>query len=232
VSVSQEFYGQVHLLPSILSADFSRLGEEVGRVMDAGAQIIHVDVMDGHFVPNITVGPLVVQSLASLVHGRGGFFSVHLMIERPEDYFEAFVKAGADAVSVHAEACSSPYHAIEMLKTLGAGAGLALNPGTSPAVVREVAALVDYVLVMTVNPGFGAQKLIEPALAKVPEIRKMLPAGKAIEVDGGVDRHNIRRVVEAGANWIVAGSAVFGAEDPAAEASALQQLMVGRGTVW
>jgi ribulose-phosphate 3-epimerase len=232
VSVSQEFYGQVHLLPSILSADFSRLGEQVSRVMDAGARIIHVDVMDGHFVPNITVGPLVVQSLAPLVHGRGGVFSVHLMIERPEDYLEAFVKAGADAVSVHAEACSSLYHAIETLKVLGAGAGVALNPGTSPSAVREVAALVDYVLVMTVNPGFGAQKLIEPALAKVPEIRRMLPAGKAIEVDGGVDRDNIRRVVEAGANWIVAGSAVFGAEDPAAEAGALQQLMVGLGTVW
>jgi ribulose-phosphate 3-epimerase len=231
VSVSQEFYEQIHLLPSILSADFSRLGEQVGRVMDAGARIIHVDVMDGHFVPNITVGPLVVQSLAPLVHGRGGVFSVHLMIERPEDYLEAFVEAGADAVSVHAEACSSLYHAIETLRALGAGAGVALNPGTSLSVVREVAALVDYVLVMTVNPGFGAQKLIEPALAKVPELRRMLPEDKAIEVDGGVNRGNIRRVVEAGANWIVAGSAVFGSEDPCAETRILQELMVGAGPV-
>jgi ribulose-phosphate 3-epimerase len=231
MSMPQGFYGQVHLLPSILSADFSRLGEQVGRVMDAGARIIHVDVMDGHFVPNITVGPLVVQSLAPLVHGRGGAFSVHLMIERPEEYLEAFVKAGADAVSVHAEACSSLYHAIETLKALGSGAGVALNPGTSPSVVHEVAALVDYVLVMTVNPGFSAQRLIEPALAKVPELRRMLPAGKAIEVDGGVNRDNIRRVVEAGANWIVAGSAVFEAADPTAEARVLQELMVGRGPV-
>ncbi len=231
MSMPQEFYGQVHLLPSILSANFSRLGEEVGGAMDGGARIIHVDVMDGHFVPNITVGPLVVQSLAALVHGRGGFFSVHLMIENPERYLEAFVEAGADAVSVHAEACRSLYHAIEKLKALGAGAGVALNPGTSPSVLRDVAQMVDVVLVMTVNPGFGAQKLIEPALAKVPEIRRMLPAGKAIEVDGGVHRDNIRRVVEAGANWIVAGSAVFGSPNPTSEARVLQELMVGDGSV-
>jgi ribulose-phosphate 3-epimerase len=227
MSVPQEFYGQVHLLPSILSADFSRLGDQVGRVMDGGARVIHVDV-----VPNITVGPLVLRGRAPLVHARGGVFSVHLMIERPEEYLEAFVRAGADAVSVHAEACSSLYHAIETLKALGAGAGVALNPGTSPVAVRDVAALVDYVLVMTVDPGFGAQTLIEPALAKVPELRRMLPAGKAIEVDGGVNRDNIRRVVETGANWIVTGSAVFGAEDPAAEARALRELMAGGDPVW
>jgi ribulose-phosphate 3-epimerase len=231
MTLPQEFYGQVHLLPSILSADFSRLGEQVGMVMDGGARVIHVDVMDGHFVPNITVGPLLLQGLAPLVHGRGGIFSVHLMIERPEDYLEAFVKAGADVVSVHAEACRSLYHALETIKALGAGAGVALNPGTSLAAVRDVAELVDMVLVMTVNPGFGAQKLIEPALAKVPELRRMLPAGKAIELDGGVNRDNIRRVVEAGANWIVTGSALFGAADPTAEAKVLQDLMVGRPSV-
>ena len=225
-------YGELHLLPSILSADFSRLGDEIATVMDAGVRMIHVDVMDGHFVPNLTVGPPVLASIAPLVHQRGGVFSVHLMIERPEDYLDDFVQAGADAVSVHVEACPHLYHAVEAIKALGAGAGVALNPGTAVARIREVAALVDFVLVMTVNPGFGGQKLIEPALEKVPGLRKMLPPATAIEVDGGINRGNIRGVVEAGANWLVTGSALFGAEDPGREARALQDLMAGRPLVW
>jgi ribulose-phosphate 3-epimerase len=156
---------------------------------------------------------------------------VHLMIERPEDYIEAFVKAGADALSVHVEACPFLYHAVQAIRALGAGAGVALNPGTDLARVKDVVSLVDLVLVMTVNPGFGGQALIGPALQKVPELRRMLPEGVAIELDGGVNRGNIREVVEAGANWIVAGSAVFGAEDPGAEAVVLQGLMAGRGLV-
>jgi len=227
MSMPSNVYREIHLLPSILSADFSRLGEQIGLVMDAGVRIIHVDVMDGHFVPNITIGPLVVEAVAPLVHERGGLFSVHLMIERPEDYLEAFVRAGADAVSVHVEACSHLYHTLSTIKSLGAGAGVAINPGTDVGMIREVTWLLDYVVVMTVNPGFGGQKLIPPALDKVPAIRRLLPEGVAIEVDGGVHRGNIRQVVEAGANWIVAGSAVFGTEDPQAEARALQRLMVG-----
>jgi ribulose-phosphate 3-epimerase len=227
VTIPTAVYGELHLLPSILSADFSRLGEEIDAVMDAGVRMIHVDVMDGHFVPNITIGPPVVRSLAPMVHGRGGVFSVHLMIEHPEDYLEAFVQAGADALSVHVEACRHLYHAIETIKGLGAGAGVALNPGTDVGRIRDVAALVDYVLVMTVNPGFGGQQLIEPALEKVPELRRTLPPRVAIEVDGGINRDNIRRVVEAGANWLVTGSALFGAEDPTREARALQDLMAG-----
>jgi ribulose-phosphate 3-epimerase len=227
MSIPAPFYGEVHLLPSILSADSSRLGDQVGQVMDAGVRMIHVDVMDGHFVPNITVGPLVVRALAPLVHDRGGVFSVHLMIEHPEDYLEVFVEAGADALSVHAEACPHLYHAIEAIKHMGAGAGVALNPGSDLARVAEVVSLADFVLVMTVNPGFAAQKLIEPALEKLPELRRLLPAGKAIEVDGGINRGNIRRAVEMGANWIVTGSALFGAEDPGVEARILQELMVG-----
>ena len=231
MTIPPAVYREPHLLPSILSADFSRLGEQIGMVMDAGARVIHVDVMDGHFVPNITVGPLVVEAIAPLVHQRGGWLSVHLMIERPEAYIDAFVKAGADALSVHVEACPHLYHVIEAIKDLGAGAGVALNPGTDLARVRDVVSLVDLMLVMTVNPGFGGQKLIGSALEKVPALRRMLPEGAAIELDGGVNRENIRQVIEAGANWIVAGSALFGAADPGAEAVVLQGLMAGDGVV-
>jgi len=203
------------------------LGEEIEAVMDAGVRIIHIDVMDGHFVPNLTIGPPVLQSLAPLVHGRGGVFSVHLMIEHPEDFVGAFVAAGADAVCVHVEACPHLYHAIGTIKDLGAGAGVALNPGTGANRIRDVVDLVDYVLVMTVNPGFGGQRFIEPALEKVPELRRMLPGRAAIEIDGGINRDNIRRVVEAGANWLVTGSALFGADDPKEEARVLQGLMMG-----
>ena len=231
MSIPAAFYEQVHLLPSILSADFSRLGNEVGAVMDAGVRIIHIDVMDGHFVPNLTIGPAVLASLEPLVHGRGGVFSVHLMIEHPEDYLDAFVRAGADAISVHVETCPHLYHAVQGIKALGAGAGVALNPGTSASRIEEVVALLDYVLVMTVNPGFGGQELIEPALAKLPGLRRMLPPRVAIEVDGGINRGNIRRAVEAGANWVVTGSALFGADDVTAEARVLQDLMVGRQPV-
>jgi ribulose-phosphate 3-epimerase len=221
-----ETYGEVHLLPSILSADFSRLGEQVALVMDAGVRIIHVDIMDGHFVPNLTIGPAVLRSLAPMVHARGGLFSVHLMIEKPEEYVEDFVRAGADAVSVHVEACPHLYHAMTAIKALGAGAGVAMNPGTPVSAVREVERLVDFFVVMTVNPGFGGQQMIEPALDKVRQLRKTVPEGVAIEVDGGVHESNIRRVVDTGANWVVAGSAVFGAERPDEEARKLQKLML------
>jgi ribulose-phosphate 3-epimerase len=228
MSMPRAVYRELHLLPSILSADFSRLGQQIEAVMDAGVRIIHVDVMDGHFVPNITIGPLVVSAVAPLVHRRGGWLSVHLMIERPEDYFEAFAKAGADVVSFHVEACAHLYHAVEAVKTLGVGAGVALNPGTDVSRLTGVASLVDLVLVMTVNPGFGGQALIRPALERVPELRRMLPEGVAIELDGGVNRDNIREVVKSGANWIVAGSAVFGAADPGVEAGDSPRALRGR----
>ncbi len=225
-------YRELHLLPSILSADFSRLGEELARVMDAGVRIIHCDVMDGHFVPNLTMGPAVVAAVASEVHARGGLLSVHLMIERPEDFLDDFMKAGADALTLHAEACAHLYHAIEAIRALGVGAGVAINPGTDVSRIRDVAELVDLVLVMTVNPGFGGQKLIPSALRKVPAVRNMIRPDAAIELDGGVHRDNIRQVVEAGANWIVAGSAVFGAADPGEEARVLQSLMAGGPALW
>jgi ribulose-phosphate 3-epimerase len=227
VPVQAATYRELHLLPSILSADFARLGDEIARVMDAGVRIIHCDVMDGHFVPNLTMGPAVVAAVAPDVHKRGGLLSVHLMIEHPEDFLDEFVEAGADALSIHAESCAQLYHAIEAIKALGAGAGVAINPGTDVSRIRDVAALVDLVLVMTVNPGFGGQKLIPAALAKVPAVRRMIRPDAAIELDGGVHRENIRQVVETGANWVVAGSAVFEAPDPGAEARVLQSLMAG-----
>ncbi len=220
-------YQELHLLPSILSADFSRLGEEIATVMDAGVRIIHCDVMDGHFVPNLTMGPAVVAAIAPYVHRRGGLLSVHLMIERPEVFIDGFAAAGADVLSVHAEACPQLYHAIAAIKSLGVGAGVAINPGTPVACIRDVAALADLVLVMTVDPGFGGQKLIPSALEKVPVLRRMIRPEAAVELDGGVNRTNIRQIVEMGANWVVAGSAVFGAPDPGEEARMLQSLMSG-----
>jgi ribulose-phosphate 3-epimerase len=227
VPIPASTYRELHLLPSILSADFAHLSDEIARVMDAGVTIIHCDVMDGHFVPNLTIGPAVVAAVAPAVHRRGGLLSVHLMIERPEDYLDEFVQAGADALAIHVEAGPHLYHTLSAAKALGAGAGVAINPGTHVSAIREVAELVDFVLVMTVNPGFGGQKLIAAALEKVPEVRKMIRADAAIELDGGVHRDNIRQVVEMGANWVVAGSAVFGAEDPGEEARVLRSLMAG-----
>jgi ribulose-phosphate 3-epimerase len=224
--IPRDVYRELRLLPSILSADFSRLGEQVTAVMDAGVSIIHVDVMDGHFVPNLTIGPVVLQSLERLVHERGGLFSVHLMIEEPEKYLEVFVNAGADALSVHVETCPHLYHTLTTIKALGAGAGVALNPGTPVSAVEGVLDMADYFLVMTVNPGFGGQEMIEPALRKVRQLRAVVPAQTGIEVDGGVHEGNIRHVVEMGADWVVAGSAVFNGGEPHLQAQKLQGLMV------
>ena len=225
--IPRSVYREVHLLPSILSADFANLGEQIQTVMDSGVRIIHADVMDGHFVPNISIGPAVVESVAPLVHARGGLLSVHLMIEHPEDYLEVFVRAGADAVSLHLEACPHMYHALQTIKALGAGAGVAINPGTDIARVEDLVTLVDYVLVMTVNPGFGGQQMIGPVLARVPELRRLLPDGVAIEIDGGIQHDNIRQALEAGGNWLVAGSAVFAGGDPGRETRRLRELIAG-----
>ena len=218
---------EVQLLPSILSADFARLGEEVREVMKAGARIIHVDVMDGHFVPNITVGPLVVRAIAPEVHARGGYLSVHLMIENPERYAEEFVTSGADGVAIHAEVCGSVHHTLQSINSLGASAGVALNPASDTSRISELADLIDHVVVMTVNPGFGGQALIEPALDKVSEVRSLVRADVAIEVDGGVNAENIRRIVELGGNWVIAGSAVFAGGRPAEQVRTLSSRMVG-----
>jgi ribulose-phosphate 3-epimerase len=206
---------ELRVAPSILSADFARLGEQVGHVMDAGARVIHVDVMDGHFVPPITIGPLIVDALAEQVHGAGGVLDVHLMVERPERHVEAFAAAGADAITVHFEATPHVDYALRAVREAGCRAGLALNPGTPATAVTELADVADHVLCMTVNPGWGGQSFIEGSIEKLMRLRQLLPAGTPIEVDGGVDLSTASRCVDAGATLLVAGSHVFGAPDPA-----------------
>jgi ribulose-phosphate 3-epimerase len=209
-----EQMSELRVAPSILSADFARLGEQVAAVMDAGARVIHVDVMDGHFVPPITIGPLIVKALAGQVHGAGGVLDVHLMIERPERHVQAFADAGADAISVHFEATPHVNYALRAVREAGCRAGLALNPATPATAVTELGDEIDHLLCMTVNPGWGGQSFIESSIAKVERLRQLLPASTPIEVDGGVDVSTAPRCVDAGASLLVAGSHVFGAADP------------------
>jgi ribulose-phosphate 3-epimerase len=200
--------------PSILSSDFAHLAQQVAAVMDAGARVIHCDVMDGHFVPPITLGPLIVGSLADQVHAAGGMLDVHLMIERPERQIDEFAKAGADMITVHFEATPNVHYALKAVREAGCMASLALNPGTAADVVAELVDEVDNVLCMTVNPGWGGQPFIEHSIEKVGRLRAMLPAGVPLEVDGGIDARTAPRCAHAGATLFVAGSAVFGAPDP------------------
>jgi ribulose-phosphate 3-epimerase len=201
--------------PSILSADFARLGSQIEEVMDAGARVIHVDVMDGHFVPPITIGPLVVASIADLVHAAGGALDVHLMIEAPERQIEAFAEAGADSITFHAEATPHANRTLSAIRELGCLAGIAINPGTPVEAVGELRGLADIVLCMTVNPGWGGQAFIEGSPDKVSRLGP-LAGGAKIEVDGGIDASTAGPIATAGASLFVAGSAVFGADDPAA----------------
>jgi ribulose-phosphate 3-epimerase len=202
--------------PSILAADWSRMWEQVKTVMDAGAEVIHVDVMDGHFVPPITMGPQMVQSLSEHVHAAGGWLDVHLMIERPEHHVEAFAKAGADSISIHWEATPHVHYALKAVHEAGCLAGLAINPATPPEAVVAAADTFDILLCMTVDPGWGGQAFINSSKDKVRRLRSILPDRVAIEVDGGIDSDTARPCREAGARLFVAGSAVFGAPDPGA----------------
>ncbi|MEA2408779.1 MAG: ribulose-phosphate 3-epimerase [Thermoleophilaceae bacterium] len=206
----------VRVAPSILASDFARLGEQVETVMDAGARVIHVDVMDGHFVPPISIGALIVDALRELVHGRGGVLDVHLMVERPERHLEAFAAAGADTVIVHWEATPNVSYALQAVRAAGLHAALALNPATPADVVSGVIDDLDHVLCMTVNPGWGGQAYIPSSTAKVARLRELLGPELPIEVDGGIGADTARITRDAGATLFVAGSSIFGAADPAA----------------
>ena len=212
------------IAPSILSADFAALGAAISAVEAGGAEMIHVDVMDGHFVPNITIGPVVVSSVKRVARVP---LDVHLMITDPDKYAEAFVKAGADMLSVHVEVLPHLHRTIQLIKSLGVKAGVVLNPSTPPVAIEEVAGEVDFVLVMSVNPGFGGQAFIPKSLQKVTAIRSMLDrAGNlqaAIEIDGGIDLSNVGRAVDAGVDIVVAGSAIFNTPDPTAATKALKE---------
>jgi ribulose-phosphate 3-epimerase len=204
----------VQIAPSILSADFAALGDAIAAAERGGADLIHVDVMDGHFVPNITIGPPVVKSLKRIATIP---LDVHLMIEAPDRYLDAFAEAGASMLSVHLEVLPHLHRTVHAIQALGVKAGVVINPATPVASLSEIAGDVDYVLVMSVNPGFGGQTFIPRSESKVREVRALLDrAGNAapVEIDGGIDRHNVGRVVAAGASIIVAGSAIFHTPDP------------------
>jgi ribulose-phosphate 3-epimerase len=205
----------VRVLPSILASDFSRLGDQVETVMDAGARVIHVDVMDGHFVPPISIGDLIVGALRELVHERGGVLDVHLMVERPERRIEDFTKAGADSIAVHYEATPHVNYALQAVRDAGLNAGLALNPSTPAEVVTGLTDELDHVLCMTVNPGWGGQAYIASSTAKVARLRELLGPDVPIEVDGGIDARTAQTTRNAGATLFVAGSSIFGTPEPA-----------------
>ena len=214
--------GHLQIAPSLLSADFAALGDAIALAEAGGADMIHVDVMDGHFVPNITLGPPIVKAIRKRAHVP---LDVHLMIESPDLFIEAFVEAGAGSLTVHAEAVVHLNRTIHFIKSLGVKAGVALNPSTPVGALEEVAGDVDYVLVMTVNPGFGGQTFIPRSESKVRRVRELLQREgntAPIEVDGGIDVHTAPRIVAAGADILVAGNSIFNTPDPAAATRALR----------
>lgn len=212
----------IKIAPSILSADFSKLGEEIKDVEKGGADYIHVDVMDGHFVPNITIGPLIVEAIRPITSLP---LDVHLMIENPDMYIPTFAKAGADIITVHVEACPHLHRTIQLIKSHGIKAGVVLNPHTPVSAIEHVLEDIDMVLLMTVNPGFGGQKFIHSVLSKIKQVAHMIQERSLnveIEVDGGVNAETARLCVEAGANVLVAGSAVYNQKDRGAAITAIR----------
>lgn len=213
-TVPEPFTG-IRIAPSILSADFARLGAAIDEVMDAGARVIHFDVMDGQFVPPITIGPLVLSAIADRVHRAGGVVDVHLMIENPDRQFAEFARAGADAITFHAEATPHAHRALGAIRELGCLAGVAINPGTPVEAISALGEVADMVLAMTVNPGWGGQPFIESSPGKVSQLRGLVGTDVLIEVDGGIGTATAGPMAAAGATLMVAGSAIFGAPDPA-----------------
>jgi ribulose-phosphate 3-epimerase len=210
--------------PSILSADFGRLRSQVSEVLDAGARVIHVDVMDGHFVPPITFGAVAVSAIADTVHDAGGLVDVHMMVDRPERHLHDIAAAGADSITIHVEATPHVHYALGAIREAGATAGAALCPATPIETLSDLAGQsLDLVLCMSVNPGWGGQSFIENSIDKLGRLRALLPAEVGLEVDGGINEDTAARVVGAGANLLVAGSAVFGSADPAGTYTALAQ---------
>src|SRR3989304_6913969 len=204
---------EMKIAPSILSADFVRLGDELGKIEDAGADMIHIDVMDGHFVPNITIGPFIVEAVRKATSLP---LDVHLMIDRPDDYVSAFADAGADIITVHVEAATHLHRTIQQIKEKGKKAGVSLNPSTPLVMVECVLEDIDLLLIMSVNPGFSGQKFIPSAMEKIKEARRMLDkigSTAYLEVDGGIKLDNIAEVASAGADMLVSGSGIFGTQD-------------------
>jgi ribulose-phosphate 3-epimerase len=211
-----EWAGAVEVEPSIYASDFSRLGEQLGALVEAGARVFHFDAGDGHFIPEITIGPIVVASLSPLVRGWGARLDCHLMVSEPERHFEAVAKAGGDSVTFHVEACDEPARAIAHARSLGLGAGVALNPETAVEDAVAAAEGADLVLCMSIRPGYSGQAFMPDALERIERLRALLPADVRVQVDGGIHRDTIGAARDSGADLLVSGSAIFWNDDPAA----------------